>query len=70
MSRAFASLPVASRWVFAYIVYIFLPPSSAFEARLEGKSIADELPNSLTTVRDTSLPGIQPEYLVARYPVP
>ena len=37
-SRAFAPLPHASRSVFAYIVYIFFAPSSAFEARLVGKS--------------------------------
>ena len=37
-SRAFVPLPVSSRSVFAYIVYIFLPPSSAFEARLVGKA--------------------------------
>ena len=37
-SQAFAPQPRASRSVFTYIVYIFLAPSSAFEARLVGKS--------------------------------
>ena len=37
-TRAFAPLPRASRSVFVYIGYIFLAPSSAFEARLVGKS--------------------------------
>ena len=38
VGRAFALLLRASRSVFAYIVCIFLAPSSAFEARLVGKS--------------------------------
>ena len=36
--RFFEPQPRASRSVFACIVYVFLAPSSAFEARLVGKS--------------------------------
>ena len=39
----------ASRSVFAYIVYIFLAPSSAFEAQLVGKSKQNAAKNNIPT---------------------